>query len=441
LYAMAGDKDARVRYQLALTVGNISGLQATTTLATIAIHDTADRWVRLAILSASLGRAGSLLSATAVNRQWRASSNGQQLLEQLANQAGRQNQQAQVAEVLQVLADLPEAEHALAKRIVHGLTEGLTRSGGKLPTALGTAGKAREILAGMMSQAIRVASDTSRPVARRVEAIRSLGLAPYKDADDVLPELLDGRQPQEVQTAAIATLGHFQDESVGPSIVEAWSGFSPQVRAVAIEALFARPQRLVCLLDAIDAQQIRSSDLNPARIDFLLAYPEASIRDRAKVVLGGVKRTRREDVVAAYRDVLLMKGNRERGKAVFKKECSICHRLEGVGFDLGLPLATVKSRGHEGILSQILDPNREVNPAYMNYVVLTEDGRTLSGMVNAETATSITLTRGKDQSDTVLRIDIDEMQSTGLSVMPEGLEKQVSKQQLADVIEYLMTIP
>jgi putative heme-binding domain-containing protein len=165
------------------------------------------------------------------------------------------------------------------------------------------------------------------------------------------------------------------------------------------------------------------------------------LRERAKGILGSVRLTPREDVVTSYRDVLTMQGDRTQGKAVFKKECSICHRLEGVGFDLGLPLATVKSRGHEGILTQILDPNREVNPAYMNYVVLTEEGRALSGMIRAETATSLTLTRGQDQSDTVLRMEIDEMESSGQSIMPEGLEKRLSKQQMADLLEYLMTLP
>ncbi len=441
LYAMAGDEDPRVRYQLALTVGNIPGPQATGTLATIAQHDSADRWVRLAILSSSLGRAGSLLAAMAADRSWRATGEGQKMLAQLADQAGLQNQSAQVAEVLQVLAGLPAQESTLAERIVHGLSEGLKKSGGKLPTGLGTASKVKEILANLMEQAKKVASDPSQPIGQRVEAIRSLSLAPFQDAAVILPEGLDSRQPQQIQIAALATLGQFQDNRVGPMIVEAWPSFSPQVRTVAIEALFARPQRLACLLDAIEQRQVRASDLPRARIDFLLAYPETSLRNRAKTILGSVQHTPRANVVEAYRDVLAMPGDRVQGKAVFKKECSICHRLEGVGFDLGLPLATVKSRGYEGILSQILDPNREVNPTYMNYLILTEKGRALSGMISAETATSITLTRGQDQSDTVLRKDIDEMESSGQSIMPEGLEKQLSKQQMADLLEYLMTLP
>ena len=82
----------------------------------------------------------------------------------------------------------------------------------------------------------------------------------------------------------------------------------------------------------------------------------------------------------------------------------------------------------------------QVLPEYINYVVTTKDGRTFTGMIAAETATSLTLRRAEGQSDTVFRANVDELQSTGLSLMPEGLEKQVSKQEMADLIAYLMAI-
>jgi putative heme-binding domain-containing protein len=81
-----------------------------------------------------------------------------------------------------------------------------------------------------------------------------------------------------------------------------------------------------------------------------------------------------------------------------------------------------------------------VNPQYLNYVLITEDGRSLSGTIAAETATSVTLRRAENAQDTVLRIDIDELRSTGQSLMPEGMEKEIDAQTLADVIAYLNSI-
>ena len=97
----------------------------------------------------------------------------------------------------------------------------------------------------------------------------------------------------------------------------------------------------------------------------------------------------------------------------------------------------MKARGPEAILVNVLDPNREVNPQYLSYAVRLTDGRTLSGMITAETATGVTLRRAENLTDTVLRIDIEQLKSTGQSLMPEGLEKQIDQQAMADLLAYL----
>ncbi len=88
----------------------------------------------------------------------------------------------------------------------------------------------------------------------------------------------------------------------------------------------------------------------------------------------------------------------------------------------------------------MLDPNREVNPQFVDYIVETSDGRVLTGLLAAETATSVTLKQAGGTLKTVLRADIDRIRSSGLSLMPEGLEKSLDQQALADVIAYIMSI-
>jgi putative heme-binding domain-containing protein len=133
-----------------------------------------------------------------------------------------------------------------------------------------------------------------------------------------------------------------------------------------------------------------------------------------------------------------MKADAARGKVVFQKVCAACHRLEGVGHELAPNLAAMQSRGPEAVLLNVLDPNREVNPQYVNYLVVTKDGRSYTGIIAAETATSVTLKRGESESDTILRVNIEAMRSTGLSIMPEGLEQQIDRQAMADLIAYVM---
>ena len=443
LYGMVADEDARVRYQLAFTLGEIAGSRATGSLARIVARDGQDRWVRLAALSSSLGRAGELLAILAADSAWRNSATGRIVLEELAEQVGLQNRSDQVAEAFQVLDRLGNKESDLARCVVRGLSRGLDKAGSPLRARLAAQGgssMAGKLLTEMISHAKARAADEKQPTERRVEAIHSLAMASFREARDVLSGLLDSRQSQAVQMAALSTLGRFREAEVARMVVDAWQGFTPQVRGAAAETLFARPERLSTLLVAVEARKILPSQLDPARVQYLLAHPDAEIRGRATALLGGAKLARRKDVVDAYHDVLGIKGDRLRGKDVFKRECAKCHQLEDVGYNLGLPLNTVQNRGPEAILVAVLDPNRDVLPQYLNYIVVTNDGLSVTGMIAAETSTSITLRRAENESNTILRTNIEQMQNTGLSIMPEGLEKQLTKQNMADVISYLMSV-
>jgi putative heme-binding domain-containing protein len=149
----------------------------------------------------------------------------------------------------------------------------------------------------------------------------------------------------------------------------------------------------------------------------------------------------RRKVVDAYRPALDLEGDRARGKAVFQKTCATCHRLEGVGTEVGPDLlSALRNKTAEQLLVDVLDPSREVDPRYLNYLVTTRAGRQFSGMIVTETASSLTLRRGEGAQDTVLRSQVESVESTGKSLMPEGLEEQLNRQALADVIAYLLSV-
>ncbi len=145
-------------------------------------------------------------------------------------------------------------------------------------------------------------------------------------------------------------------------------------------------------------------------------------------------------MVAAYQKALDLAGDATRGKAIFKKECSACHRLEGVGEQIGAELGAIKERGSATILLNILDPNREVLPKFLAYRLVTDAGRIITGMITAETATGITIRRADATSETVLRVNVEELRSTGMSFMPEGLEQQIDLQGMADLLAYLNSV-
>jgi putative heme-binding domain-containing protein len=145
----------------------------------------------------------------------------------------------------------------------------------------------------------------------------------------------------------------------------------------------------------------------------------------------------RRKVLKDYEDAATMAGDRLRGKAVFAKSCSVCHQHDGAGHAVGPDLAQVAGKSPLYLLTEILDPNRNVDTRYLEYQAVLKNGRTVNGLLAAETATSITLRAQEAKEQVILRADLDELHGTGKSLMPEGLEKDLSKQAMADLIVYL----
>ncbi len=294
------------------------------------------------------------------------------------------------------------------------------------------------ILNDILVTARKRAADEQQPSAARVDAIRLLALGDYQASAEVLAALLSNRQGQDAQSAAVATLAKFSDPAIAGVLLEAWPSLSPRLRAETIEAIFSRGPWLTALVEAAERGTFNLGDLEPARLKALESHPNADLRKRAAPLVDKVKLGRRQDVVEAYRGTLDARGDISRGRQVFQKICASCHRLEGVGHEIGPNLASFRNRGAEAILVNVLDPNREVNPQYVNYVLITDDGRSLTGLVAGETASGVTLRRGDDASDTVPRENIEQLRATGLSIMPEGLEKQIDQQAMTDLLAYLM---
>src|SRR5262249_6873339 len=117
------------------------------------------------------------------------------------------------------------------------------------------------------------------------------------------------------------------------------------------------------------------------------------------------------------------------------------HRLENEGIEVGPDLlSALRNKSREQLLTDILDPSREVDPRYLAYQVTTKKGQVLTGIIATETASSVTLRRGEKAEDVILRSQIDEIQATPKSSRPEGLESQMTKKEMADVIAYLQAV-
>ena len=433
MLALLSDDQPHVRYQLAFSLGAFHDAKRNVALVELLKRDGTDSWMRLAVQTSLTEGAGEVFVLLAADRPFTNSSHGRIFLLQLAEQIGTAGRAGDAILLRKSLQTIPANEQSLAEGIVH---RALLKASPETKRSLND-GKVTELLRGLLGGARTKALDESTDLKRRTAAIRTLALSDYADSAELFAELLASHQPPEIQQAVLTVLARFDDPAVAELLLEVWRGLGPKTRPRATETLFARTSWLAAYLEAIEAAEVAANDLDPARIKQLRTHADKGIRSSAVKLFAAEKPSNRQEVFDAYRDALTLTGDAERGKKVFEKTCSTCHQVQGVGTQLGASLKSIKDRGNEAVLLNILDPNREVKPQFVGYVLLTTKGRAVTGLITDESANSVTLKRADGTSDTILRVDIEELSSTGLSFMPEGLEKQIDKQQMADLLAFL----
>jgi putative heme-binding domain-containing protein len=144
-----------------------------------------------------------------------------------------------------------------------------------------------------------------------------------------------------------------------------------------------------------------------------------------------------EQRIDRYQKALAGPRNPQRGKQIFATFCLACHKLKEEGFEVGPPLGSVTNKPDEAILRDILDPSTHIESEFESYIVVTSQGRTFTGVLVSESATSVTLAMEKGMSESILRSDIDQMKASDVSLMPSNLHQQIGPQDAADLIAFL----
>jgi putative heme-binding domain-containing protein len=367
-----------------------------------------------------------------------------ELLAGLAGVVGSRGSDEEVGIVLGgALSDALARRDDVRRAIVRSLADGLSRSGTSLAdffTKAGAQGKLAPVVVSLFDDARAAAADRKAGESRRTDAVGLLAHAPFDKYGDALVALLDPREPAAVQVAAARALGANPDAGVGPALAARWQSLGPAVRPAVLDALFRRPAHTRALLDALEQKRIAAGDIDPARRALLLESPDEGLRARAAAVFGNARPADKARLIARYaREVAALPGDAGRGEQVFVATCAACHQPPR-GPRLGPNLATLQDRSPGTLLNAILDPNREVKPAYVGYVVRTNDGQDFLGVVAAETATSVTLRQAAGVEEVIPRRNIRSMRSSSVSIMPDGLEAGISPPRMADLLRFLQTL-
>lgn len=408
--ARADDADVRVQIAVALALGDWPDARAGDALAALLLAAEADSVLRDAVLSSALPHLGTLLDAALVAR--RADLIGE--LAPMVVAAGEVEPGSRLTRAL--LAPAAGFGRADAFRLAASLV------------SLGQ-------VEGLCAQARLAVADGALPLVDRLAAADLLGAAGGSDDVAALLQALAPATPNDVQLAAARALGTARAVPPGP-VLAAWDRAGPDVRAVLFEALARTAAGASALLERAAAEPGFAASLSPARQQALRRHGDARVRARADVVLSGLA-ARRADVLARYAGVDERLGDFERGRAAFARVCSACHALEGVGREIGPDLAALTDRSTAGLLSAILDPNRGVLDTFALYAVTLRDGRSYAGRIAADTTNHVEILTLDGARHQLARVDVQDLVHTGVSLMPEGLEAQLSVDEMAHLFAFL----
>ncbi len=251
-------------------------------------------------------------------------------------------------------------------------------------------------------------------------------------------QLLQPTRSEAAQRAVLSLIA-WGETSLADLVIQKFSTLSPALQADALRGLASRTNTATLLSNAIE-QKVVAIGLIPVEIrDQLRTSSDKGLAQKFEQLFGSVS-SDRQALVEQYSEAISLASldvNLLTGKEVFRTICGQCHRLGDIGNDVGPPLRQLSEKSPQQLLETILDPNREIDPKYTSYSLLTGDGQVLTGIIQDESPGQVVLRSAGGISNTVSRAEIVQMKSSGNSLMPVGLEASISPEQMFQLIQFL----
>ncbi|MHB1080848.1 MAG: neutral/alkaline non-lysosomal ceramidase N-terminal domain-containing protein [Prosthecobacter sp.] len=257
-------------------------------------------------------------------------------------------------------------------------------------------------------------------------------LASDREHREMVKALLPELWKKSANTEVLRLVAKLQPKDGPEFLLAGWNERTPAVRMQIIETLLSSDAWTLALL-----QRPEAKSCDAALRARLTKHPKKEIAKLAAAVFADATSATRAAVVEKFKPALKLTGDAAKGKTMFAQVCISCHKLDGVGIELGPDLRSVVQHDAEKLMNSILDPSAIIEPGFMAYHCTLKNGEQLYGVIATETSASLTLKMAGNLTKSVLRSEIASLQSTGTSLMPEGLEAALTPQSLADLIAYL----
>jgi putative membrane-bound dehydrogenase-like protein len=427
--ALAADKEPMVRLQLALSLGESRDSRVLATLAQLARAHGDEPWMAPAILTALPGRGGAFLSE--LLRSPSALGKAEALLEPLCAAIANHRHASELSHALVEVAALENGR--LQAKCLRGM---LSRLQGRATVELSEPARTSV-------KRLSISSD-STVHGQALQLIALLGIESPAERRARLAraarDVVDVRLSAEGRLAAVADLARGNDLDIARTLLAALPSSTPRVCDAILGALMSRRDRLPALLDALESRSVSMSFLSAVQRATLLATADPEVRERAAAILNPTSAAN-VALFEPYIKALAEKRDRARGEQVFREKCASCHQAHGRGHAVGPDLSAEFQRAEETIIHDVLAPSETISPGYVTYSVATKSGLVSSGLLVAESPTSITLRQAEGKDQIILRKDVDELRAIPVSMMPDDLPKTVTPGDLADLLAWLRRPP
>jgi len=465
LFGLQEDDNGRVRFQLLCTLGEVDSPEARQARQALLFAGLNDSWMQYAALSARFPDYGGLLN-TAISKFDTNNPAYAGLIER-------------VAAMSVASASLEDIKALLGRALNPGggsngawqaaLLRGLSQQDGEYVTSSSLETERKQLVQALYEhphESVRAASlvtlqriglpsdESIQPVLQRsvalmgdgnvepplrIRAMEFVALASPEVVSDKLPPLLAPGENPNVQRAAVRILGRHGGTEITDWLIGRWASLGPAVREETIEILFAGEDRVRQLIEALEAGIIDPSAVVWGRQVGLMAQRNDELRRRARQIFavesGDAEKTA---TLETYRSALDESGDTKKGALLYEAHCSACHQIGGgYGVAYGPDLAAIRNRKPETVLKDILEPNASIADGYDLWEITMTDGAVKRGIIASETPTSITLSVYNQADEVISRQDIVSLTSMAMSLMPAGLEHQITPQEMNDLLTFV----
>ncbi|MBX7166306.1 MAG: c-type cytochrome [Pirellulales bacterium] len=292
-----------------------------------------------------------------------------------------------------------------------------------------------------IGQARKLAFGAATAAPLRVAMVELLGrlLAPI-DLPNLL-QLFEEETSPALRKAALRALAGYDDPQIGVRLLALLPGLLPELQTAAIELLLSRGESAARLLEAVDNGQVASSVVPVAALTAVAGFQSSRLDELVRRHWGQIGAASPGERLAEVRrlnnDLRAAAGDARQGRVLFREHCGKCHRLFDEGQAVGPELTSANRHDREYLLTQIVDPSAVIRKEFLSYVVQTNDGRSLTGLIVEQSPQRVTLVDAQVNRVTVDAAVVETIEPALLSLMPERVLEKLTPAQVRDLFAYL----